>query len=72
MTGESSPYFSLIAERFWKEEIILEPCEKCMAKRKCFSAFETSNSKKTSCKAFEEIRHCKVRNRILQEKLCQI
>ncbi len=64
--GEDTP-LSKIIERFWKEEIILTPCETCKKRKKCFSLVEisTATCEKVIDNVFERVRNCKIRNQIL-------
>lgn len=66
MNENAGMYFGMIAERFWKEEVILTPCEKCKRKGECFSQFDELTDEKLVNEVFEKIRHCNIRNRALQ------
>ena len=49
-----------IAERLWQMELILEPCEKCKSKGKCFNLFKTLKGLKVD-KAINKIENCNKR-----------
>lgn len=69
MKDDGGIYSFDVAERFWKEEIILTPCEMCIKKKKCFSLFEMSTCERAINDAFEKIRNCKIRHEILWGQL---
>lgn len=61
-------YNTAIEERFWKAEIMLEPCEVCEGQKLCFSIFldQKAQTKMTE-KRYRAIKNCPYRTEIINE-----
>lgn len=60
-------YNTAIEEQFWKDEIMLEPCEICKRQRVCFSIFLNDKAPSRVIKRkYEEVRSCKLRNEMIK------
>lgn len=67
MNKDADMYFAMAAERFWKEEVDLSPCNGCKKRNDCFSQFNELTSEKMTNELFEAIKNCNIRNEMQEE-----
>jgi len=57
--------FQVALEMLWKEEIIVDCCEKCKKQKQCYSPFLTMEIIEAK-KQIDKIRNCKKRTSLLK------